>query len=66
MALDAPQMWRKSTEEAVFDGCLECFRPIMMTTGQLCLARPRLEQAFAKSSNYDPPRDVSIVVKDLK
>jgi hypothetical protein len=38
----------------------------MMTTGQLCLARPRLEQAFAKSSNYDPPRDVSIVVKDLK
>jgi hypothetical protein len=48
MALDAPQMWRKSTEEAVFDGRLECFRPIMMTTGQHCLARPRLEQGVRK------------------
>jgi hypothetical protein len=37
MAVDtphAPQMCRKPTEEAVFDGCMERFRPIMMTTGQ--------------------------------
>jgi multidrug efflux pump subunit AcrB len=33
----APQMRRKSTE-AIFDGCMECFRPIMMTNGQHCLA----------------------------
>jgi multidrug efflux pump subunit AcrB len=31
----APQMRRKSTE-AIFDGCMERFRPIMMT--KHCLA----------------------------
>jgi hypothetical protein len=70
MAVDtpqAPQICRKPTERrGSFDGCIERIRPIMMTTGQLCRARPRPEQTFAKSPNYDPLSDVSIIMKDLK